>query len=143
MGLRLDSTFYPIPTPSLPLKGREEIRRSALPRFFCRMARYSRLSRVGMLQGQKTIDVLTGKPDVTRGGGDLAGLRVLIADRHFTVRTWMREQMSVIGATSISMAANASELMRMARTLPYDIVICDHHLDEKRDGQQLLEELRF
>ena len=96
-----------------------------------------------MPQGQKTIDVLTGKPDATRGGGDVAGLRVLIADRHFTVRTWMREQMSVIGATSISMAANASELMRMARTLPYDIVICDHHLDEKRDGQQLLEELRF
>ena len=76
-------------------------------------------------------------------GGALAGLRVLIAEQHFTVRTWMREQMSVIGATSISMAANASEMMRMARTIPFDIVICDHHLDEKRDGQQLLEELRF
>jgi response regulator of citrate/malate metabolism len=78
-----------------------------------------------------------------RKGGPLAGLRVLIADQHFTVRTWMREQMSVIGATSIAMAANASELMRMVRALPYDIVICDHHLDEKRDGQQLLEELRY
>ena len=83
-------------------------------------------------------------PDApARKGGPLAGLRVLIADQHFTVRTWMREQMSVIGATSIAMAANASELMRMVRTLPYDIVICDHHLDEKRDGQQLLEELRY
>ena len=83
-------------------------------------------------------------PDApARKGGPLAGLRVLIADQHFTVRTWMREQMSVIGATSIAMAANASELMRMVRALPYDIVICDHHLDEKRDGQQLLEELRY
>ncbi|MFT3960147.1 response regulator [Propionivibrio sp.] len=96
-----------------------------------------------MFQSHKNINALTGKPDGARGGGALAGLRVLIAERHFSVRTWMREQMSVIGATSISMAANASELMRMARTLPYDIVICDHHLDEKRDGQQLLEELRF
>lgn len=55
----------------------------------------------------------------------------------------MREQLSVIGASSIAMASNASELIRMARTIEYDIVICDHHLDDKRDGQQLLEELRF
>ena len=55
----------------------------------------------------------------------------------------MRELLSVIGATSVSMASNASELMRMARNIGYDVIICDHHLDEKRDGQQLLEELRF
>ena len=73
----------------------------------------------------------------------LDGLRVLIAEQHFTARMWMREQMSVIGATSISLAANASEMMRMARAIPFDIVFCEHHLDEKRDGQQLLEELRF
>lgn len=73
----------------------------------------------------------------------LKGLRILIADQHFSIRTWMRELLSVIGATSVSMASNASELMRMARNIGYDIIICDHHLDEKRDGQQLLEELRF
>jgi DNA-binding response OmpR family regulator len=73
----------------------------------------------------------------------LHGLRILIADQHVNVRTWMRERLSVIGATSISMAANASEMMRMARNIEFDIVICDHHLDAKRDGQQLLEELRF
>ncbi len=71
------------------------------------------------------------------------GLRILIADQHVSIRTWMRELLSVIGATSVSMAANASELMRMARNVGYDIIICDHHLDDKRDGQQLLEELRF
>jgi len=73
----------------------------------------------------------------------LNGLRILIADQHVSVRTWMREQLSVIGATSISAVANASELMRIARTHEFNVVICDHHLDEKRDGQQLLEELRF
>lgn len=73
----------------------------------------------------------------------LNGLRILIADQHVSIRTWMRELLSVIGATSVSMAANASELMRMARNVGYDIIICDHHLDDKRDGQQLLEELRF
>ena len=73
----------------------------------------------------------------------LKGLRILIADQHVSIRTWMRELLSVIGATSVSMAANASELMRMARNVGYDIIICDHHLDDKRDGQQLLEELRF
>ena len=73
----------------------------------------------------------------------LKGLRILIADQHISIRTWMREQLSVIGATSITMAANASELTRLARTTVFDVIICDHHLDEKRDGQQLLEELRF
>ena len=73
----------------------------------------------------------------------LNGLRILIADQHIHVRSWMREQLSVIGANSISMAANASDMMRQSRTLAFDIVICDHHLDHKRDGQQLLEELRF
>ncbi|MFT3850673.1 MAG: response regulator [Propionivibrio sp.] len=73
----------------------------------------------------------------------LKDLRILIADQHVSIRTWMRELLSVIGATSVSMASNASELMRMARNTGYDIIICDHHLDEKRDGQQLLEELRF
>ena len=72
----------------------------------------------------------------------LLGLRILIADKHFSVRTWMREQLSVIGATSIAMAGNASEMMRMSRNVAFDVVICDHHLDDTRDGQQLLEELR-
>ena len=97
-----------------------------------------------MLPSQKDSEPFSRRSGLSvQNGGALAGLRVLIAEQHFTVRMWMREQMSVIGATSISMAANASELMRMARTIPFDIVICDHHLDEKRDGQQLLEELRF
>ena len=73
----------------------------------------------------------------------LAGLRILVADQHATLRSWMREQLSVIGATSISMASNASELIRIARTSDIDVIICDHHLDAKRDGHQLLEELRF
>ena len=73
----------------------------------------------------------------------LNGLRILIADQHVSVRAWMREQLSLIGATSISAVGNASELMRATRMHELDIVICDHHLDEKRDGQQLLEELRF
>lgn len=96
-----------------------------------------------MFAGHKNIEAFVGNSGSAMAGGDLAGLRVLIAEQHFTVRAWMREQMSVIGATSISLAANASELMRMARNIPFDIVICDHHLDDKRDGQQLLEELRF
>jgi DNA-binding response OmpR family regulator len=73
----------------------------------------------------------------------LHGLRILIADQHVNVRSWMRERLSIIGATSISMAADASEMMRMARNIEFNVVICDHHLDAKRDGQQLLEELRF
>ena len=73
----------------------------------------------------------------------LNGLRILIADHHVSVRTWMREQLSIIGASSVSMASNAAELIRMTRTIGFNIVICDHHLDDKRDGQQLLEELRF
>ncbi len=73
----------------------------------------------------------------------LKGQRILIADQHIHVRTWMREQLSVIGATSISTASNASEMMRLCHQQVFDMIICDHHLDHKRDGQQLLEELRY
>ena len=73
----------------------------------------------------------------------LAGLRILVADQHASLRSWMREQLSVIGATSISMASNASELVRIARSSNVDVIVCDHHLDAKRDGHQLLEELRY
>lgn len=69
--------------------------------------------------------------------------RILIADQHIHVRNWMREQLSIIGATSIATASNASEMMRLCHQQVFDVIVCDHHLDHKRDGQQLLEELRY
>lgn len=69
-------------------------------------------------------------------------IRVLIADQQASTRAWLREQLSTIGVSSISQAVNANDVLRQVRNNHYDAVLCDHHLDAKKDGQQLLAELR-
>jgi len=72
----------------------------------------------------------------------LRGGRVIIADHHAHTRTALREMVSVLGATSILNSANASDVVRLVKARPVDVILCDYELDGLRDGQQLLEELR-
>ncbi|WP_341675933.1 response regulator [Niveibacterium sp. SC-1] len=73
------------------------------------------------------------------------GCRAVVADQHSSVRNWLREQLSTLGLTSVSLASSGVDLVRLLRNapLPFDVVLCDHHLDPNRDGLQLLEELRY
>jgi DNA-binding NarL/FixJ family response regulator len=72
----------------------------------------------------------------------LRGKRVVLADYHPQSRTALREMVSLLGATSIINANNASEVVRLAKAGSIDMILCDYQLDGERDGQQLLEELR-
>lgn len=74
---------------------------------------------------------------------DLAQIRVLIADQQSAVRTWLRTQLALIGIQQASMAANATDLLRQCRNGSFDVVLCDHHLDNQKDGVELLEDLRY
>jgi|GEM_PF-4827061 len=69
----------------------------------------------------------------------------MVADQHVSVRNWLREQLSTLGITSVSTASSGVDLIRLLRNaaVPFDVVLCDHHLDPSRDGLQLLEELRY
>jgi len=74
---------------------------------------------------------------------DLSQIRVLIADQQGSVRTWLRTQLALIGIQQASMAANATDLLRQCRNGSFDVVLCDHHLDNQKDGVELLEDLRY
>lgn len=73
---------------------------------------------------------------------ELARMRVLLVDRHTSARNTLRIILSTLGITAVHNAATATEVLRQVRTFAFDIILADYHLDDGRDGQQLLEELR-
>jgi DNA-binding response OmpR family regulator len=72
----------------------------------------------------------------------LKGRRVVVADRHAHTRIALRDMVMSLGASAVSHAQSAGEVLRDVRARDVDIILCDYHLEELRDGQQLLEELR-
>jgi tetratricopeptide (TPR) repeat protein len=72
----------------------------------------------------------------------LAAKRVLIIDRHPPARDSLRIMLSSLGVTAVHGAGTSAEVIRQVNTHHFDIVLSDFILDDGRDGQQLLEELR-
>lgn len=68
--------------------------------------------------------------------------RVLIVDRHPPARDSLRLMLSALGVTAVHGAGNSAEVIRQVKGNRFDIVLSDFILDDGRDGQQLLEELR-
>ncbi|MCB4359945.1 response regulator [Quatrionicoccus australiensis] len=68
--------------------------------------------------------------------------RVLIVDRHPPARESLRLMLAALGVTAVHGAGNSAEVIRQVKTNRFDIVLSDFVLDDGRDGQQLLEELR-
>jgi tetratricopeptide (TPR) repeat protein len=68
--------------------------------------------------------------------------RVLIVDRHSPARDSLRLMLGALGVTLVHGAGNSAEVIRQVKTNRFDIVLSDFVLDDGRDGQQLLEELR-
>ena len=68
--------------------------------------------------------------------------RVLIVDRHPPARDSLRLMLSALGVTAVHGAGNSAEVIRQVKGNRFDIVLSDFVLDDGRDGQQLLEELR-
>lgn len=68
--------------------------------------------------------------------------RVLIVDRHPPARESLRLMLAALGVTAVHGAGNSAEVIRQVKANRFDIVLSDFILDDGRDGQQLLEELR-
>jgi tetratricopeptide (TPR) repeat protein len=68
--------------------------------------------------------------------------RVLLIDRHPPARDALRMMLSTLGVTAVHGAGNSAEVIRQVKGSRFDIVLSDFILDDGRDGQQLLEELR-
>jgi FimV-like protein len=75
-------------------------------------------------------------------GKSLERLRVLIVDRNSGSRSSLRIILSTLGVTFIRNASTSSEVLRQVKSCDFDVILADYVLDDDRDGQQLLEELR-
>lgn len=74
---------------------------------------------------------------------ELQTQRVLIIDRHPPARESLRLMLANLGITQVHGAGNSAEVLRQVKNNRFDIVLSDYILDDGRDGQQLLEELRY
>lgn len=74
--------------------------------------------------------------------GDLKRMRVLLVDRQTSARNSLRIILSTLGIGAVHGAGTSAEVLRQVRANPFDIILADYQLDDGRDGQQLLEELR-
>src|SRR5574343_2054566 len=68
--------------------------------------------------------------------------RVLIIDRHTQARDALRLMLGALGVTAVHGAGNSAEVLRQVKANRFDLVLSDFVLDDGRNGQQLLEELR-
>ena len=68
--------------------------------------------------------------------------RVLIVDRHSPARDSLRLMLGALGVTAVHGAGNSAEVIRQVKVNRFDLILSDFVLDDGRDGQQLLEELR-
>ncbi|MFC5302075.1 response regulator [Azospira restricta] len=73
---------------------------------------------------------------------ELPRKRVLIVDRHPAARDALRLMLSALGVTNVTGAGSSAEVLRQVKASTFDIILSDYVLDDGRDGQQLLEELR-
>jgi CheY-like chemotaxis protein len=73
---------------------------------------------------------------------ELVHKRALLIDRYPKARSSLRIMLSALGVTSVHNAGTTVEVLRQVRGHHFDIILSDYHLEDGRDGQQLLEELR-
>lgn len=67
----------------------------------------------------------------------------LVIDDMSEVRGSLTRMLRTFGINEIDTVANGDEAIEICRDKHYDIVLCDYNLGPGKDGQQVLEELRF
>ena len=68
--------------------------------------------------------------------------RCLVIDDLTEVRAAYKRMLKSFGAKHIDTAASGDEAMQKCESNQYDLILCDYNLEESKDGQQVLEELR-
>lgn len=67
----------------------------------------------------------------------------LVLDDFPSMRSAFRTALAAFGLTKVDMAATAAEALGRVKNTRYDIIISDYNLGDGRDGQQVLEEMRY
>lgn len=66
----------------------------------------------------------------------------IIIDPNAASRSALRAMLGAIGMTQVVQVAGSVDALRRVREHATDIILCDYMLEDGRDGQQLLEEMR-
>ena len=74
---------------------------------------------------------------------EYANLKVLIVDDFPNFRTTLAKNMHTLGFRHINSVSSGSEALSICRKSHYDIILSDYNLGSGKNGQQLLEEIRF
>lgn len=69
--------------------------------------------------------------------------KCLVIDDFPEIRGSMTRVLRNFGVESVDTAADGEEAVKLCSQNKYDIVICDYNLGSSKDGQQVLEEVRF
>ena len=69
-------------------------------------------------------------------------IQTLLIDDMQTQRTTLRGQLQQLSINKVDQVATADEAIKISKSKSYDLVMCDFNLNQKTDGQQLLEYMR-
>lgn len=69
-------------------------------------------------------------------------MTALVIDDMSAQQTTLRGQLGMLGIGRVDVAGGIDDAVRQLRAKRYGLVLCDYHLNQKTDGQQLLEYLR-
>lgn len=70
-------------------------------------------------------------------------LRFLIADDFSNFRATVNAMLAKLGVYQVDMASNGADVLDKCLRKSYDVILCDYDLGPGKNGQQVLEELRF
>ena len=72
-----------------------------------------------------------------------ANKKCLVIDDFPEIRGSLTRTLKTFGASKVDTAADGEEAVKACQKGQYDIVLCDYNLGAGKDGQQILEEVRF
>ena len=73
---------------------------------------------------------------------DFGNKRFLVVDDFEKFRNVLRGIIQLFGGKHIEIATNGNEAIAKIRNKSFDVVLCDYHLGQGKNGQQVLEQLR-
>ncbi len=73
---------------------------------------------------------------------NFSNLQALIVDDMPVQQSTLRGHLTMLGIAKVDIASNAEDATRLIKQRRYNLVLCDYNLNQKTDGQQLLEFLR-
>ena len=70
-------------------------------------------------------------------------LRILVVDDFENFRLSLKQMISTFGVETIETASNGEDAVARCQSQAFDVILCDYNLGAGKNGQQVLEELRY